>query len=1269
MGGPVTCADGKVPMRQGTVTNTPQSSLNVTSVNASGCNQAQSSSAKPTGSLNGNNSHYEKGNEKSVSVLRLTVATRQDFEHRENFKIKSNEKEICESLLLVRGQVAGHPALVLVDGGATGNFMSITFANKIKAKLSPLSSRQDVRLADGSARTSAATARKIQVSLDQDKYRERLDLYALELGEEFDVVFGKPWLASLEQPEIDWRKNKISFLSKGSRVNLDASAGEQDDSRDLKHWQLVSALQMKRAARQGNDLFAVFVQDVQDESSQDPHGDGEPGSSNCSASPQMDPRIKIVLDEFKDVFPDDLPQGLPPKRAVDHRIDLEPGSQPASRPTFRLSYAEMDEMKKQVTELLDKGFIQPSKSPFGAPVVFARKKDGSFRMCIDYRALNKITIKNKYPLPRIEELIDRLVGSRVFSKIDLRSGYHQIRVEDQDVYKTAFRTRYGHFEWRVLPFGLTNAPATFMGAMNEIFKPFLDKFVVVYLDDILIFSRSVEEHVQHLRAVLQVLRENKFYGKMSKCEFGKERIDFVGHIVGVNGVEVEEDKIKALSDFTVPKNVTELRSFLGLANFYRKFVKDFSKIAAPLFDLTRANTSFVWQDQHQVSFESLKKALSSTPVLRLPDPNLPFTVVTDASTIGIGAVLEQDDGRGPRPVAFESRKLSPAESNYPVHELELLAIVHALRHWRHYLDGNTKFTVVTDHNSLRFLQSQAQLSKRQARWLEDLQTFNFDVVHRPGKDNVVADALSRSPVKFASLNAISKSSVSLKSDLLDDIKKAYKQDSYFAPMLSENASLLPVFSVQDGLVYHSRQEDPQVWRLCVPSDPRIRSRLLGEHHDTPSSGHLGFDKTYALLARKFFWPKMAKDIRAYIRTCDSCQRNKARNVRPAGLLNPLPVPTDRWEDVSMDFVFGLPRTSRGHDGVLVFVDRLSKMAHFIPTKQTVTAPEVARLFLDNVYRLHGLPKSIVSDRDPRFTGNFWRTLFKLLKTKLNMTTAFHPQADGQTERTNRTWQDIMRHYVNHKPQDWDLQLSLVEFAYNNSPSLSTGISPFKLVYGRDPLVPSSFLSSSAEQPSTNIAALEDFIRDVHERVRLAQDAMQDAQSRQERYANLARRDDSFKIGDRVLLSTEDLNLKFEPKVSKLQHKFVGPFKVVNVVTPVTYKLELPSIYKVHPVFHVSKLRRYLESDPEQFPDREDDNIQPPPPIVTDDGHQEYEVERILDKKTFKDGKGKKKKSVVKYLVKWRGYADCDNSWEPAENLVNCPDLVKEFDDEQNRARR
>jgi hypothetical protein len=505
--------------------------------------------------------------------------------------------------------------------------------------------------------------------------------------------------------------------------------------------------------------------------------------------------------------------------------------------------------------------------------------------------------------------------------------------------------------------------------------------------------------------------------------------------------------------------------------------------------------------------------------------------------------------------------------------------------------------------------------------------------------------------------------VSVNDKLLEDIKEAYKTDSYFSPMLEENASLLPIFTVQDGFVYHTRPGGPQSRRLCVPSDSRIRTQLLGEHHDTPSSGHLGFDKTYSLLARQFFWPKMAKDIRAYIRTCDSCQRNKARNVRPAGLLNPLPVPHDRWEDISMDFVFGLPRTPRGHDGVLVFVDRLSKMAHFVPTKQTVTAPEVARLFIDNVYRLHGLPKSIVSDRDPRFTGHFWRSLFKLLKTKLNMTTAFHPQADGQTERTNRTWQDIMRHYVNHKPQDWDLHLSLVEFAYNNSPSASTGVTPFKLVYGRDPLVPSSFLSTNRDQLTSNIAALDDFIQDVYDRVRLAQDAMGDAQQRQKRYANLARRDDSFQVGDRVLLSTDDLNVKFELKASKLQHKFVGPFKIVDIVTPVTYKLELPNIYKVHPVFHVSKLRRYFETNEERFPGREDDTIQPPPPVITDDGNQEYEVERILDKKTFNDSKGKKKKSVVKYLVKWRGYADCDNSWEPLENLVNCPDLVKQFEEQ------
>jgi hypothetical protein len=402
---------------------------------------------------------------------------------------------------------------------------------------------------------------------------------------------------------------------------------------------------------------------------------------------------------------------------------------------------EMAELKTQLTDLMQKGFIRPSVSPFGAPILFVHKKEGTLRLCVDYRALNKATVKNRYPLPRIDELMDQLAGAKYFTKIDLYSGYHQIRIKEEDVPKTAFRTRYGHYEFLVLPFGLTNAPATFMTLMNDVFKEYLDKFVVIYLDDILVYSKTKDDHVRHLRDVLSKLREHKLYAKIVKCEIMKNVVEYLGHFISSQGISVDKRKIDAVYNWPTPYNVSELRSFLGLASYYRKFVKGFSALVTPLTTFLHKEQTFRWDNEQKQAFDNIKHCLTTAPVLLIPDPSKAFTVTTDASDFAVGAVLSQDQGQGDQPVAFESRKLSPAELNYPVHEKELLAIVHALRLWKTYLEGQ-RFTVITDHASLEYIKTQHNLSRRQARWLETLQSFDFEVRYRPGKTNVVANALS-----------------------------------------------------------------------------------------------------------------------------------------------------------------------------------------------------------------------------------------------------------------------------------------------------------------------------------------------------------------------------------------------------------------------------------------------------------------------------------------------------------------------------------------------
>ena len=356
--------------------------------------------------------------------------------------------------------------------------------------------------------------------------------------------------------------------------------------------------------------------------------------------------VQQLLQQFSDVFSKELPKELPPTRTIDHAITLVPGSEPPSRSIYHLSFEETNELKRQLGDLLAKGYIRPSVSPFGAPVLFVHKKEGTLRLCVDCRALNKITIKNRYPLPRIEDLMDRLVGSCFFTKIDLHSEYYQIRIKKEDIHKTTFRTRYGHYEFLVMPFGLTNAPATFMTLMNDIFREYLDQFVIVYLDDILIYSKTKGEHFQHVKKVLGKLREHRLFGKISKCEFFKDEVEYLGHYISSKGISVDQHKIDAVKTWPIPTNISELRSFLGLASYYRKFVKDFSAIASPLTQLLHKDKPYLWEKDQQTAFDSLKLCLVSAPVLILPDPTKPFTVTTDASDLTIGAVLSQDQGKG-----------------------------------------------------------------------------------------------------------------------------------------------------------------------------------------------------------------------------------------------------------------------------------------------------------------------------------------------------------------------------------------------------------------------------------------------------------------------------------------------------------------------------------------------------------------------------------------------------------------------------------------------
>jgi len=726
-----------------------------------------------------------------------------------------------------------------------------------------------------------------------------------------------------------------------------------------------------------------------------------------------------VVCEFPEVFPDEIPD-VPPEREVEFSIDLILGTKPVSMGPYRMSASELAELKKQLEDLLDKKFVRPSVSPWGAPVLLVKKKDGSMRLCIDYRQLNKVTIKNKYPLLRIDDLMDQLVGARVFSKINLRSGYHQIKVKDEDIQKMAFRTRYGHYEYSVMPFGVTNAPGVFMEYMNRIFHTYLDRFVVVFIDDILIYSKFEEEHVEHLRIVLQVLKEKKLYAKLSKCELWLNEVNFLGHIISGNGISVDPSKVDAVSQWETPKSVTKVRSFLGLAGYYRRFIEGFSKLALLLTQLTCKGRAFVWDVQCENSFNELNQRLATAPILILPKSGEPFVVYCDVSKLGLGGVLMQNN----KVVAYASRQLRTHERDYPTHDLELAAVVFVLKIWRHYLYGSI-FEVFSDHKSLKYLFDQKELNMRHRRWLELLKDYDFGLNYHPGKANVVADALSRKTLHMSAMMVrelelleqfkdlslvceVSPQSVKLgmlkiNNKFLDSIKQAQKVDVKLVDlMVGNNQTEDSDFKVDDQGVLQFRD------RICIPNDTDMKKMILEEGHRSNLSIHLGATKMYHDLKKLFWWSELKRDVAQFVYACLICQKSKVEHQKPAGLLTPLDVPEWKWDSISMDFVTSLPNTPKGHDAIWVIVDRLTKSAHFILINISFPVSQLAEIYIREIVKLHGVPSSIVSDRDPRFTSRFWKSLQEALGSKFSLISAYHPQTDGQTERTIQSLEDLLR---------------------------------------------------------------------------------------------------------------------------------------------------------------------------------------------------------------------------------------------------------------------
>jgi len=949
--------------------------------------------------------------------------------------------------------------------------------------------------------------------------------------------------------------------------------------------------------------------------------------------------------QYSDVFSKTLPSKLPPEGGPKHRIILK-DNRPINGRLMRVPTRYWPAMKRFIDTNLKARRIRPSSSHISAGTFMTPKKipTADPRVVHDYRELNERTVKDHTPLPRQDEILELLVRAVVRGKIDLVNAYYQILMHPDDIHKTAFKTPFGLHEWLVMPQGLCNAPATFQRYMNYVLREYIGKFCAVYQDDIAIFSNSVEEHKKHVHLILQTLRNHGITASSEKSTLFADRIEFLGHYVSSKGLEADPNKLEKIANWPTPVTATQITEFNGLVNYLAAFdfVPGLAEQSAILTDLTKKGVEFRWEKKHDDAFKMIKKLAKSVQFLQRIDyeSGEPIWLIADASSRGVGGYVAQGtDWKTARPIGFYSRQYRPAEANYPTHEQEMLAIISCMKHWYPQLTG-AHFTVLSDHAPLQYWKTQRDLSKRQIRWLDFLSNFDFDIKYIPGITNKAADALSRYP--YAQVNAMTMFITDSK--IRDEIRKSYREDSFFKPII-ENPEQYPLYIIQDnGLMYlHDG-------RLCIPDSKSTRELLLHQHHD--NENHFGIGKSYQALSSRYFWPGLSKDVRKYTASCPQCLRNKSSNQVPAGLLHPLPVPHERFSDIAMDFVGPFPK-SNGYDMILVITDRLTNYVRIEPTHSTAIAPDMALLVYNTWCRQFGLPQRIISDRDKLFMSQFWKALHKLLGIEIQASTSYHPQTDGSSERSNKTVIQALRNYVNRRQTDWTKHLIHVETAMNNSVNATTELTPTELLYGSPiRLFPTLDETSINDIP---LPAVKNYIDRITESIAIAKDNHITAKTIQTRNANRSRRPGPiYRVGDMVMLDSRNIRrrIKKNGRSAKLYPRFLGPFKIIRAEPRTSnYKLELlPKVdfTSIHPNFHSNLLRPYIPNDPEQFPRREPPR---PGPVIPDDPEgAQYTVERLLDHRPQRNPR--------EYLVRWEGWDESYDEWVNKKDIHR--DLIREY---------
>lgn len=872
---------------------------------------------------------------------------------------------------------------------------------------------------------------------------------------------------------------------------------------------------------------------------------------------------------------------------VEHKIKTN--SSPIKQRYYPVNPKVQEYIDKELDQMLKLGVIEPSKSAWSNPILLVKKKDKSYRFCVDFRKLNQVSEKDAYPLPYVSAILDRLRDARFITSLDVKSAYWQIPVEENSKQYTAFTIPgRGLFQFTRMPFGLHNAPATWQRLIDQVLGPDLEPYVFVYLDDIIICASTFEKHVEILEEVLRRLQKAGLALSRDKCHFCQPEIKYLGYVINSKGLLADPDKIAAIINMPTPRNAKEIRQIVGMASWYRRFIPQFSSIIAPLTTLLKKNSKFEWTEICEVAFSTIKDCLVSAPILSCPDFTVPFTIQTDASAFGISGVLTQNIDNEERVICYISRSLTKSERNFSVTERECLAVLWAIEKLRPYIEAS-HFVVITDHHSLVWLNKLESPSGRLARWAVRLQQYDFDIIHRKGKEHLVPDALSRTvpEIETISANSVQINNVTNPSDSLNNsinLPDNMSTDRWYSRMITNvhnNPLKFRDWRVQDGKLFKHFQpkypalaDDEQEWREVVPKNHR--KELLNKYHDQPTSGHLGILKTFERLAQRFYWPKMKCDITRYVNRCSVCLAHKPEQKKPAGFMSRHPVVNKPWQMISVDIVGPLPRSTKGFTYILSVVDCFTKFALFFPMR-SATASQVTQKLEEGVLLLFGAPQYLLTDNGVQFRSREFRNLASSYKTQILFNAYYHAQANP-VERVNRVLKTMLASYVKDNHKTWDQYLPKVACAVRTAVHEVTGMTPYFANFGREiTLEGNQYPDTVNTNDLENITfadraslirrapALINVYDDIVKRLKIAYE-------KSKIQYDLRRRPAAFEVGDTVFRRNYVLSDAAKHFNAKLAPKFVGPFVIHRKVSSTTYELSDASGI-VKGVWHVKDLKK------------------------------------------------------------------------------------------------